>query len=64
MLPSKMRPTSSSSLLKVGEPELPPVMSLVVTKLKGVFRSSFDFRSVQRGARLYGNLKPLAAARA
>ena len=36
------------SLLIVGEPLLPPVMSLVATKLNGVFRLTAAFRSIQR----------------
>src|SRR5688572_2599544 len=55
MLPSKIRPTISPFLLIVGEPELPPMMSSVETKLKGVARFTADFFSVQRGGRLYGN---------
>ena len=39
MLPSKMRPTSSPARLTTGEPELPPMMSFVVTKSSGVDRS-------------------------
>src|SRR5256885_8649005 len=55
MLPSKISPTSSPFLLIVGEPELPPMMSLVETKLNGVFRFTEFFRSHQRCGRLYGN---------
>ena len=40
MLPSKIRPTISALRLITGEPELPPMMSLVVTKSSGVARSS------------------------
>src|SRR6266404_9739301 len=55
MLPSKISPTNSPFLLIVGEPELPPMMSSVETKLNGVFRSTADFFSSQRGGKLYGN---------
>jgi hypothetical protein len=51
-LPSKIKPISSAFLLIVGEPELPPMMSSVVTKLKGVERFTADFFSIQRGGRL------------
>ena len=37
MLPSKMIPTTSPFLFTVGEPEFPPMMSAVETKLHGVF---------------------------
>src|SRR5258708_39042378 len=39
----------------VGEPELPPMMSSVETKLNGVFRATADSFSIHRGGRLYGN---------
>ena len=35
MFPSKMSPTISPALLITGEPELPPIMSFVVTKFMG-----------------------------
>src|SRR5882672_539320 len=62
MLPSKIKPTNSPSLLMVGEPELPPMMSLVETKLNWAFRLTVDFFSIHLGGRLYGNscLKPAA----
>jgi hypothetical protein len=40
--------------LITGEPELPPMMSAVRTKLSGVFSSTFDRRSSQRGGRKNG----------
>ncbi len=52
MLPSKIRPTSSPFLLIVGEPLLPPMMSLVETKLNGVRRLTHGRLLVQRGGRL------------
>jgi hypothetical protein len=55
ILPSKIKPTSSAFLLIAGEPELPPIMSLVETKLNGVFKPTTDFLSTHRGGRLYGN---------
>src|SRR5882672_9388090 len=55
MFPSKISPTNSPFLLIVGEPEFPPIMSSVETKLKGVFRSTADFFSSHRGGKLYGN---------
>jgi hypothetical protein len=36
-LPSNTRPTISPALLTIGDPELPPMMSFVVTKLNGCF---------------------------
>src|ERR1017187_3602355 len=42
MLPSKISPTMSAFRLITGEPELPPIMSLVVTKSRGVARSSLS----------------------
>jgi hypothetical protein len=42
MLPSKIRPTISPLALITGDPELPPMMSLVVTKLSGVARLSLS----------------------
>ena len=48
MLPSKMIPTSSPLRLTTGLPELPPMMSAVETKLKGVVRSSWFLRSIQQ----------------
>src|ERR1700761_324554 len=41
MLPSKIRPATSPLRLTRGEPELPPMMALVVTTSNGVPRSSF-----------------------
>ena len=35
MLPSKIKPDHSPSRLTTGDPELPPMMSLVVTKFSG-----------------------------
>src|SRR5947208_3307129 len=66
MLPSKISPTISAFALMTGEPELPPMMSLVETKLNGVFRSTAFFSSGEGvdeagerehriGARLSGN---------
>ena len=43
MLPSKIIPTSSPSRLTTGLPELPPMMSAVLTKLNGVERLSCPF---------------------
>ena len=48
MLPSKTSPTSSPARLTIGDPELPPMMSLVVTKLSGVERSSVAAPSTNR----------------
>src|SRR6185295_10188593 len=48
MLPSKMSPTSSPARLTTGDPELPPMMSLVVTVFIGVDRSSVLRRSKYR----------------
>src|SRR2546425_4003948 len=42
--PSKMMPTNSPWRLITGLPELPPMMSAVLTKLNGVFRSSLPLR--------------------
>ena len=60
MLPSKMRPTISASRLTTGEPELPPMMSFVVTKLNGVSRSSRPFASSQRCGSANGSLPGVA----
>src|SRR5262245_7730900 len=56
MLPSKIRPTTSAFLLTTGLPELPPMMSLVETKLNDVFRLSWLLRCTQRDGRSNGNL--------
>jgi len=63
ILPSKIRPTSSAFLLMTGLPELPPMMSAVQTKLKGVLRSSVFLRSTQRGGRSKGGVSWLSRAR-
>src|SRR5437867_7945862 len=63
MLTSKIRPTNSPFLLIVGEPELPPMMSSVETKLNGVLKLIAGFFSIQRGGRLYGNRYLKFAAR-
>src|SRR5579862_8994514 len=42
MLPSNIRPTISALRLITGEPELPPMISLVVTKSSGVARFSLS----------------------
>ena len=47
MLPSKIRPTSSPARLTTGDPELPPMMSLVVTKSSGVERSILARASIE-----------------
>ena len=54
MLPSKMAPMTSPLALIKGEPELPPMMSAVFKKLKGVdiFRSFLC--ASQLLGRLYG----------
>jgi len=51
MLPSKIRPTSSPFLLTTADPLLPPTMSFVLTKLKGVFGLSAAFAATHAGAR-------------
>jgi hypothetical protein len=63
MLPSKINPTSSAFLLITGEPELPPMMSFVETKLNGVFIDKTDFFSTQRFGSSNGNLFPCSAER-
>ena len=42
MLPSKISPTTSPARLMTGEPELPPIMSAELTKLKAVDRASWS----------------------
>ena len=56
MLPSKISPTSSPFRLMTGEPELPPMMSLVDTKSSGVERSSLSRPSAKRGGQVEGFL--------
>ena len=62
MLPSKMIPTSSPWRLITGLPELPPMMSAVLTKLKGVERLSCDLRSFHIFGSSNGSLLLCAAA--
>jgi len=50
-LPSNIKPTTCASRSSTGEPELPPMMSLVVQKSRGVDRSSLGLASSQLGAR-------------
>ena len=40
MLPSKAKPISSPFPFNTGEPEFPPVMSLLVKKFTGIYPSS------------------------
>ena len=61
MFESNARPTTSPARLMSGLPELPPMMSLVDTKLYGVVRSRFAFRSTQRFGSFHGNLSSNAA---
>jgi len=42
-------------MLTVGLPEFPPCVSAVVTKSKGVFRSSEDFAVIHVGGSLKGS---------
>src|SRR3954447_15708334 len=62
MLPSKMIPTTSPFLFTVGDPEFPPIMSAVETKLNGVFKFKLDFAFIQLSGRLYGDWLPCSAA--
>src|SRR5690348_14870365 len=63
MLPSKMSPTSSPARLTTGDPELPPMMSLVVTKSSGVEMSIWDHFSTKRGVSWKGGLPSKPADR-
>ena len=63
MLPSKIRPTTSASRLITGLPELPPMMSQVLTKLNGVMAVSFDLRFSQSGGRSNGGRLFISSAR-
>ncbi len=42
MFPSNSKPTISRSVLMTGDPEFPPIVSDVPTKLSGVDRSKLD----------------------
>ena len=63
MLPSKMSPTISPFWLMTGDPELPPMMSLVVQKSNGVFRSSFGLALIHVAGRANGS-RPVARSKA
>ena len=63
MFESNTSPTTSAFRLITGLPELPPMMSLVDTKLYGVDRSSLAFRSTHRCGSLNGSLSSNAADR-
>src|SRR5256714_8214133 len=63
MFESNTSPTTSAFLLITGLPEFPPMMSLVDTKLYGVDKSRFAFRSTQRRGSLNGSLSSNAADR-
>src|SRR6266851_8948470 len=55
MFPSKTRPMISAFLLNTGEPELPPMMSLLEQKFIGVARLSFDLAAIQLLGRANGS---------
>jgi hypothetical protein len=57
-LVSKIRPTSSPAQLTTGLPELPPVMSLVLTKFSGVFGSRAEERADHSGDKSKGLTLP------
>ena len=56
MLPSKIAPMTSPLALISGEPELPPMMSLVVEMSKTVSGLRLFFAAIQRGSRSNGGL--------
>jgi hypothetical protein len=45
MFPSKINPTTSPFRFIIGDPEFPPMISVVVTKLNGVERTSLSLPS-------------------
>ena len=55
MLPSNTRPTTSPLRLTTGEPELPPMMSLVVTKFIGTSSRSLLFAASHDGGSSNGS---------
>ena len=63
MFPSKMIPTNSPARFTTGLPELPPMMSAVLTKLNGVPRSSAPFFFAHDGGRSKGGLSFISALR-
>ena len=64
MLPSKISPTISPSLLNTGEPELPPMMSLVVQKSSGVERSSLVLAGEDQLSGSLNGSRPVARSKA
>src|SRR3974390_1463361 len=62
ILPAKMIPPTSASLLMSGLPEFPPMMSGVETVSKGVFASSVGLALIQLAGSSYGGLLPCFAA--
>ena len=54
MLPSNAAPITEPSRAITGDPELPPMMSLVVTKSITVAGSSLACAAAQRGVRSNG----------